>query len=42
MSTSHALIALVEEMSTSLDKKKYTLGVFIALKMRSIQYIIQY
>ena len=29
MSTSHALIDLVEEISTSLDKKKYTLGVFI-------------
>ena len=32
MSTSHALIDLVEEISTSLDKKKYTLGVFIDLK----------
>ena len=34
MSTSHALIDLLEEMSTSLDKKKYTLGVFIDLKKR--------
>ena len=33
MSTSHALIDLVEEISTSLDKKKYTLGVFIDLKI---------
>ena len=32
MSTSHALIDLVEEISTSLDNKKYTLGVFIDLK----------
>ena len=32
MSTSHALIDLVEEIRTSLDKKKYTLGVFIDLK----------
>ena len=32
MSTSHALIDLVEEISISLDKKKYTLGVFIDLK----------
>ena len=32
MSTSHALIDLVEEISTSLDKKKYTLGAFIDLK----------
>ena len=32
MSTSHALIDLVEEISTSLDKKKYTLGVFIDFK----------
>ena len=32
MSTSHALIDLVEEISTSLDKKKYTLGEFIDLK----------
>ena len=32
MSASHALIDLVEEISTSLDKKKYTLGVFIDLK----------
>ena len=32
MSISHALIDLVEEISTSLDKKKYTLGVFIDLK----------
>ena len=31
MSTSHALIDLVEEISTSLDKKNYTLGVFIDL-----------
>ena len=37
MSTSHALIDLVEEISTSLDKKKYPLGVFIDLKKRSIQ-----
>ena len=34
MSTSHALIYLLEEMSTSLDKKKYTLGVFIDFKKR--------
>ena len=33
MSTSHALIDLVEEISTSLDKEKYTLGVFIDLKI---------
>ena len=32
MSTSHGLIVLVEEISTSLGKKKYTLGVFIDLK----------
>ena len=37
MSTSHALIDLVEEITTSLDKKKYTLGVFIDLKKHSIQ-----
>ena len=42
MSNSHAPIDLVEESSTSLDKKKYTLGVFIDLKKHSIQYIIQY
>ena len=32
MFTSRALIDLVEEISTSLDKKKYTLGVFIDFK----------
>ena len=32
MSTSHALIDLVEEISESMDKKLYTLGVFIDLK----------
>ena len=32
MSTSHALIDLVEEVSESMDKKLYTLGVFIDLK----------
>ena len=37
MSTSHALIDLVEEISTSLDKKKYTLGVFIDFK-KSVRY----
>ena len=32
MSTSHALIDLVEDISESIDKKLYTLGVFIDLK----------
>ena len=32
MSTSHALMDLVEEISESMDKKLYTLGVFIDLK----------
>ena len=32
MSTSHALIDLVEEISESIDKQLYTLGVFIYLK----------
>ncbi len=32
MSTSHALIDLVEEISESMDTKLYTLGVFIDLK----------
>ena len=32
MSTSHALIDLAEEISESIDKKLYTLGVFIDLK----------
>ena len=32
MSTSHALIDLVEEVSESMDKKLYTLGVFNDLK----------
>ena len=32
MSTSHALLDLVEEISATLDNKKYTLGVFIILK----------
>ena len=32
MSTSHALIDLVEEVSESMDNKLYTLGVFIDLK----------
>ena len=32
MSTSHALIDLVEEISESMDKQLYTLGVFIDLK----------
>ena len=32
MSTSHALIDLVEEISESIDKKLYTLGVFIDFK----------
>ena len=36
MSTSHALIELIEEISTSFDKKKYTLSVCIDLKKRSI------
>ena len=37
MSTSHALIDLVEEISESIDKKLYTLGVFIDLKKHLIQ-----
>ena len=45
MSTSYALIDLVEETSTSLDKKKYTLGVFIDLwkafdTFRSINHLV--
>ena len=32
MSTSHALLDLVEEISISFDKKKHTLGVFVDLK----------
>ena len=32
MSTSHALIDLVEEISESMDTQLYTLGVFIDLK----------
>ena len=36
MSTSHALIDLVEEISESIDKKLYTLGVFIDLKKHLI------
>ena len=31
-STSHALLELIEEISSSLDKKKVTIGVFIDLK----------
>lgn len=37
MSTSHALLDLVEEISTSLDNKKHTLGVFIDLKRHLTQ-----
>ena len=36
MSTSHALIDLVEEISESMDKKFYTLGVCIDLKKHLI------
>ena len=36
MSTSHALIDLVEEISESMDTKLYTLGVFIDLKKHLI------
>ena len=36
MSTSHALIDLVEEVSESMDTKLYTLGVFIDLKKHLI------
>ncbi len=32
MCTSHALINLVEEISSSLDAKKFSIGVFIDLK----------
>ena len=36
MSTSHALIDLVEEIGESMDNKLYTLGVFIDLKKHLI------
>ena len=32
MSTSHALLELVEEITSSLDNKKYSVGIFIDLK----------
>ena len=32
MSTTEALLELVEEITTSLDNNKYTVGVFIDLK----------
>ena len=32
MSTSHALVELLDEINNSLDNKKYTVGAFIALK----------
>ena len=32
MSTSHALLELVEEITSSLDNKKYSVGIFIGLK----------
>ena len=32
MSTSHALLELVEEITSSLDNKKYYVGIFIDLK----------
>ena len=32
MSTTEALLDLVEEITTSLEKNKYTVGVFIDLK----------
>ena len=32
MSTSHALIELVEEITASLDNNKYAIGIFVGLK----------
>ena len=32
MSTSHALIELVEEITASLDNNKYAIGIFVDLK----------
>ena len=32
MSTTHALLELVEEITSSLDNNKYAIGVFVDLK----------
>ena len=36
MSTSHALLELVEEITSSLDNKKYSVGIFIKLELEKI------
>ena len=42
MSTSHALIDLVDEIRESMDTQLYTLGVFIDLKKHLILWITPY
>ena len=42
MSTSLALMELTEEITTALDDKKVTVGVFIDLKKHFIQLTITY
>ena len=42
MSTSLAIMELTEEITTALDDKKITVGVFINLKKNLIQLTITY
>ena len=42
MSSSHAVMELIEEISNATDNKKHAIGVFIDLKRPSIQWTMKY
>ena len=42
MSTSHAVMELIQDISNATDKKNHAIGVFIDLKRPSIQWTTKY